>query len=357
MIRLLDRYIVRQFTGTFLSLILGLPLLFIIGDVTDNLDDYLAKGLSWGAVVLSYAYYLPQFIFWSLPIAGLVATVFTISSMTRHQEITAAKAGGVSFYRLIAPILAMAAILSLATIELGEMIPLANAKRAAVLGEETFTMGTMRNNFVFQTESGRTLSARALDSNTDQMSSIVVERDRTEQAPGTHITAVLAKWTQQNGWLLKNGYLRLLNPGEQVSTFKFDSLRIPALTETPEDLLADPKEPDEMRYGEMTRFIGTIQRAGGDVRKLRVERAQKITLPLALLVIVVFGAPLSTSSQRGGAAFGIGISLAVTMVYLMLFKVGTAVGASGTLPPLVAAWGPNVLFLVAGVFLLFRVRT
>ena len=112
-----------------------------------------------------------------------------------------------------------------------------------------------------------------------------------------------------------------------------------------------------MGYAEMSRFIETIDRSGGDTRKLRVERAQKITLPLAVLVIVLFAAPLATNSQRGGAAFGVGVSLATTLVYLMLFKVGTAIGSSGAIHPLVAAWGPNALFLAGGIYLLARVRT
>ena len=112
-----------------------------------------------------------------------------------------------------------------------------------------------------------------------------------------------------------------------------------------------------MRYQEMSRFIETVRRSGGDTRKLEVERAQKVSLPLALLVIVLFGAPLSTSSQRGGAAYGVGVSLAVTMGYLLLFKVGTAVGASGAVHPLIAAWAPNAVFLVGGIFLMARVRT
>ena len=103
--------------------------------------------------------------------------------------------------------------------------------------------------------------------------------------------------------------------------------------------------------------LKAIERSGGDIRKMRVERAQKIALPLALFVIVLFGAPLSTSSRRGGAAFGVGISLGVTLIYLLLFKVGTAIGSSGTLHPLVAAWAPNALFFVAGLVLLARVRT
>jgi lipopolysaccharide export system permease protein len=88
-----------------------------------------------------------------------------------------------------------------------------------------------------------------------------------------------------------------------------------------------------------------------------VERAQKRAIPVAALVIVLFGAPLASSAPRGGAAYGIGVSLAVTILYLMLFKVAGAAGNTGALPPQVAAWLPNVVFGLAAVVLLARVRT
>ena len=355
--KLLDRYIFRQFTLTFFMLVLGLPLLFVITDLTDHLDSYLARGVAMQKVALSYAFYLPQFVFWSMPIASLVATVFTIGNMTRHQEISAAKAGGISFFRLIVPILVLATILSVAAVGLGELIPVTNRMRAEALGERQQQVSPLRTNFVFQTQDGHILSVRRLDSESKEMVHLVLEREASPNAPAIHGTAQQARWTARSGWTMENGHLRVLEAGGAERSFSFTALRIPTLRETPEELLAEPKDPEEMRYAEIGRFIQAIERSGGDARELRVEQAQKLSLPLAILVIVLFGAPLSTSSQRGGAAYGIGISLGVTMVYLMLFKVGTAVGASGALHPLFAAWMPNVLFFVSALFLLARVRT
>ena len=88
-----------------------------------------------------------------------------------------------------------------------------------------------------------------------------------------------------------------------------------------------------------------------------MERQQKLALPLAALIIALFGAPLATSSRRGGAVYGIGVSLAVTLVYLLLFRVGRALGGAGTLDPSLAAWMPNLLFGAAAAALLARVRT
>lgn len=355
--KLLDRYVSRQFIATFTMLVLGLPMLFIVTDLTDQLDNHLARGIAVGAVALSYAYYLPQFIFWSLPIAALVATVFTIGNMTRHQEIAAAKAGGVSFYRLIVPVVVLAAILSVAAVAIGELVPTTNRMRAEVLGEQQRRASPLRTNFVFQTEGGRVLSVRRLDADQRKMMNVVLERRGTDEHPGIHQTARQATWSPGDGWVFSNGYLRVLGEEGGELSFAYEKLVLPDFHETPADLLAEPKDPEEMQYRELERFVQSVERSGGDARELRVEQAQKISLPLAIFVIVLFGAPLSTSSRRGGTAYGIGISLLTTMIYLMLFKVGQAVGSSGAVSPLVAAWTPNALFLVGALYLLKRVRT
>jgi lipopolysaccharide export system permease protein len=356
-IKLLDRYIARQFVTGFLALVLGLPLLFIITDVTDNLDKYLSRGLPLRDVALSYLFVIPQYVVWAMPIAALVATVFTIGGMTRHQEIAAAKAGGISFYRLMAPIIVLAAGLSALALVLNEFVPVANERQAELLGERNMRIGSLRTNFVFQTDGGRTLSVRRLDPTTREMTGLILEQHRSAGDASIHQTIERALWDRSTGWDLHRGVVRLVDDAGDEMAFSFSRTRIPSLTETPDELLAEPKDPDQMRYQEVSRFIRAIERSGGDARSMRVEQVQKISLPLAILVIVLFGAPLATSSNRGGTAYGVGISLAVTMVYLLLFRVGKAVGESGSLDPVLAGWLPNVIFLAAGLILLSRVRT
>jgi lipopolysaccharide export system permease protein len=355
--KLLDRYVVRQYVRTFVMLVVGIPLLFVVGDITDNIDKYMDRHVTGARLALSYVYQFPLFMQYAFPIAALVATVFTIGSMTRHQEISAAKAGGVSFYRLVAPIVLLAVALSFAAFGLGELAPVTLQKRAALVGEARETNATSRNNFVYQTEEEGVLTARRLDAVDKQMWGVVLERNASATGPGMHRLAETAGWTRAGGWVLRNGYIRTLTADGGEKMQRFDSVKVPGLHETPEELLAEPKDPTAMRYGEVKRFVQAIERSGGDANPLKVELAQKLALPCAVLIIVLFGAPLATSSQRGGAAYGIGISLGVTILYMLLFRVGKAFGSSGSVDPVLAAWAPNGLFLLAGLVLLGRTRT
>ena len=96
-----------------------------------------------------------------------------------------------------------------------------------------------------------------------------------------------------------------------------------------------------MRYRELSRFIRAKERSGEDANQWRVERALKIAIPVTCIIIALFGAPLATSTQRGGAAYGVGISLAITVVFLMLVQMTKAVGSKGLMPPDLAAWVPS----------------
>jgi lipopolysaccharide export system permease protein len=356
-VRILDRYVVSEFTRLFLLFVLAAPMLFILGDVTEHLAKYLGRGLPPGQVALSYVYQLPLFILYAFPIAALVATVFTVSGMTRHSEISAAKAGGVSFHRLVAPLPLLGVVLTLVAVGLAEVVPVTNRMRAEVL-EERSRMRTSRADFVYRARDGRVFAIRRLDMETGRISGLAIEREgREPEVPGLHVTARTASWEPDDGWTLRDGYLRLLaGPGNE-RMFEFEELRPRALRETPEQLLALPKDPDEMRYAELQEFIEIIERTGGRPLDLMVKQAQKVAIPVATLVIILFGAPLATSSRRGGAAYGVGVSLAITIFYLMLFKITGAAGATGALSPMLSAWLPNMLFAVAAVVLMFRVRT
>ncbi|GAC1458462.1 MAG: hypothetical protein PVSMB1_08360 [Gemmatimonadaceae bacterium] len=133
MVRALDRYVFIEFWKIFVTTALGFPILLNIIDLTDNLDTYMGRHLSIGRIVLSYVYWLPDSMFMVLPAAVLFATVFAIGALTRHSEITAAKASGISFYRFIAPIFAGAIIATVLGLILGELAPVANKKRNDLL--------------------------------------------------------------------------------------------------------------------------------------------------------------------------------------------------------------------------------
>jgi len=357
--RTLDRYILREWTRVFLVVMFGFPLLVIVIDLTDKLDRFLGRGLTKGKVALAYLYGMPDTMFLVLPAAVLFATVFTVGTLGRHSELTAAKASGISFHRLVSPLFLAAALTCLLGVGLSELVPIGAARKAELLGEKAIRSGA-RYNFVYRADGGWVYAIRSLEIATREMQDLILERAGTgPDYPTIVVTARRARYARSGGWTLQNGRVRyLVGPGGgHERTFDFLTLRTRQLRETPEDLLAEPKTPEEMRYAELGRYIDALARSGSDTRKLAVDRALKLAIPFTCIIIALFGAPLAVTSPRSGAAWGVAVSLATTFTFLLLMQLSRAVGGGGLLPPLVAAWLPNALAGVAAAWLLKKVQT
>ncbi|HEY4954569.1 MAG TPA: LptF/LptG family permease [Gemmatimonadaceae bacterium] len=358
LVRPLDRYVFSEFWKIFIATTFGFPLLLIIFDITDNLDKYLARKLPLTNVALSYVYSLPDYMFMILPAAVLFATVFSIGSLTRHSEITAAKASGVSFYRFIAPIFLGAVLATVAGLVLGEINPRANSHKMALLEAERFSASSERYNFAYSADAGRVYKVQALHVQARSMDGVTIERKGKGPAyPSYIVSAGSAIYDQHKGWKLTKGTMHVLTDSTHNITYRFDSLRDFRFTERPQELTVAARAPSDMEYRELGRFINAMERSGGDVDELKVERMLKIVIPVTSMVILLFGAPLATSTQRGGAAYGVGISLATTVIFVMLVQMTKAVGGHGMIPAEVAAWVPSIFFGIIGLILFARVRT
>jgi lipopolysaccharide export system permease protein len=299
---------------------------------------------------------MPLFISWSFPVAALIATVFTVNGMTRHSEMTAAKAGGISFFRALRVLPLLGIVLTGAALVLSELVPIGTRLKKEVLQEVERMPDVMRHDFVYTGPDGHVYTIRQLNMSGPTLNGITIERTAQRQ-PVLRISAREARWDSISGWTLSNGVYRRFDEEGVEHAFSFRSLRMAALTETPEQLMARPPEPEEMRYAELGRFIETLERSGGKPREMMVDRSQKIAIPVATMVIILFGAPLANSSARGGAAYGIGVSLGITVFYMVLFRVTGAAGTAGWMHPDLAAWSPNALFAVAALWLIVRVKT
>ena len=363
-LKVLDRYVSIEWVKIFVITALGFPVLTILIDLTDHVDRYLEKQLPAARVALAYLAGVPEQVFFITPAAVLFATVFSVGSLARHSEITATKASGISFHRLVLPIFVLSLAASVFAFFLGEFAPLGQEKRATLLGEREIRSQTVRYNFVYRADGGRTYTIGTLSVPDRIMTGVQIEREGAldRQAldagyPGYFLAAQTGLYTPAHGWTLKGGTLHFFLGRSREQVFGFDSLRQRAMTERPLDLLVEPKAPDQMRYAELGHYVRTVERAGGDANKLKVERALKIAIPATCFIIVLFGAPLAIAGNRGGAAYGVAVSLATTIVFLTMVQIMKAVGAGGVVPPLVAAWIPNTLFGAAGAALFAKART
>jgi lipopolysaccharide export system permease protein len=361
-LRPLDRYVFGEFWKIFLGTALGFPVLVVIIDLVDNLEKYLNRQIPRGDIALSYLYFLPESAFMVIPAAVLFATVFSVGSFTRHAEITAAKASGMSFYRMVVPIFIGAVFAFALDITLAELMPVTTRMRNELLRDTRVMDGQVRNNFAFASERGRVYKVGQLVANKGRMSTLQIERKGVGPEYPTYLVSaedVDYDSTAAAGrqWKLGRGQMNVIGDTSTSFMLQFESGHDRSFTERPQDMMRAPRSPQEMRYAELTRFIQAAERSGTDVNTLRVERMLKIAIPAACIIIALFGAPLATSNQRGGAAYGVAVSLGTTVVFLLSVQLTKGFGSKGIISPDVAAWIPGIAFGVVGLILLARVRT
>jgi len=358
-LRQLDRYVLHSWVRIFVLTALGFPLVSIMINLTDTLNRLLDRGLSMQQIAISYVYSVPENAFLVMPAAVLFATVFTVGAMGRHSELTAAKAGGQSFHRLMRPVFMAAAAASVLAFVVGELAPGATARQLELQKSKQSRPTRTRFNFVYRGDAGWVYTIRSLDVVNRQLKQLMLERQGTGLSyPGLVLTADSASYDEKRGiWRLRRGASRIIAGPARQATFNFRTMRLRALNQSPADLLAESKAPDEMRYAELGRYIDALKRSGNDANKLIVEQALKLALPATCIIIALFGAPLAVTTPRAGAAVGVAISLGTTVIFLLFIQITKAIGAGGVINPVLAAWIPNIVFLFAALVLLAKVRT
>jgi lipopolysaccharide export system permease protein len=362
LVRPLDRYVFSEFWKIFIVTGLGFPILLIVIDITEKLQTYLDRKIPIKDVALAYVYWIPDSMFMVLPAAVLFATVFSIGAFTRHSEVTAAKASGISFYRMIMPIFLGAIFACGLDLVLGEVAPITNQQRSHLLREDKEAIGSNRFNFAFAGEFGRVYKASELKTDSGRIRTLQIERKGSGPSYPTYLmTADSAQYKPGvnafGQWIMRHGELHVIGDTGANFSISFAQARDKHFTERPTDMMTKSPDPHNMRYRDITRYITATERSGGDANLSRVERALKIAVPFTCIIIALFGAPLATSTQRGGGAYGIAVSLATTMIFLLMIQLTRAIGGKGVIPPDYAAWIPGAIFALVGLVLLVRVRT
>jgi len=355
---ILDKHISRQFSTALAFSLLAFLIIFVVVDLIEHLDTFIDKEASALLVIKYYLYFTPFIILLTLPVAMLLASLFSVSSLSRHNELMAMKAVGISLYRILLPLFRLALAVSLFSLLLGEiLVPFTNQQKAHIYSHQIKGRSAqperIRRNIYLQGTGGRIYYIREYDDRKKVAKGVSIQKYK-EGWLTTRIDAQEMIW-EGGGWTLKDGLVRDFVEEEEKAT-PFERLRRPELEETPQDLLRRQKDPEEMHFFELRDYIRRIQRSGGEVQREQVDLYLKIAFPFANLIIVLFGAPLASHPRRSGAAVSFAISLFICFVYYSFLRLGQALGYKGSLSPLLAAWMGNVLFGAAGVTVLVKAK-
>jgi len=357
---IVDRYLVREYVA-FMGIGLAVAAaLFIVIDLLKTLDKYLRVKPPLMYILEHFAYRLPAALHDGLPVVMLVATIFLFLTLSRYHELTALKAAGVSLYRVAAPVLGMGLVVAIGAGLFQELaLPVLNERgdevdRVKIRGQAPRHLQTRQRLWVRSADT-RFYRVELLNPGTNDLYGVtILELDREFRLTG-RLDARRAHWTA-GGWELSEGAYREIGPEGKVQTVPFGWTALD-LKEELEDFLRIQKPVSAMSFWELRDYIVQLEAAGFQIRKYLVELYSKLSFPLVNLVMVLVAIPFALQSPRGGRLFGIGLAIVIMAGYLVVHYVALAFARADLLPPLIAAWTANVIFVGIGVSLLLRART
>jgi lipopolysaccharide export system permease protein len=355
----LSRYISREFVIVFLLAIGGFNVIYLVIDFFESVGKFLEHNASLGLAISYYLLKIPQITFQTLPLAVLLATLVTLGVLSRHSEITAMKANGISLYRITRPIFVIAFVIACVTFFGNEYLaPSAHRKSEYIMDVKVrdHDPKVLFKNFnLWYREDDAVYNFQGFDPDHNALKGITIYRLDKDFHLVQRIEAHEALW-RSGQWIFRDVTVRTFHGRESMTVEKHGHLNF-SLDITPETLKKAEKDTEEMGYGELNHYARRLQKAGYDATKYLVDLEIKLSFPFVNLIMVLIGIPFALKTGRtGGFAAGVGISLAVGFAYWILLSVARAFGHSGILPPLLAAWSPNLLFGGGGVVALLSVR-
>ncbi len=367
---LLDLYVGLLYVRVLGFCIAGMLGLFYISTFVD-LSDKLFTGTATATMLLHYFWWAsPQFTYYIIAIAVLLATVVTIGVLTKSSELIVMRACGISLYRTAVPLLVAAAIGSAALYGLEEAV-LGPANRRAsdlnrlIRGQSPRTFDALSRkwltgsdgtvyHYLSYSPSERELNGLTVLTFTSAESTSV--KRRTFAAAATAGAGPTTAADASRLWQARKGWTRTF--GSDLAISEFERFDDQVLTlEPPETFVTEAPPPAQMNFAQLRSYIIDLRAAGYDVREDEVALYRKVAFPFVTIVMTLIGVPFAVSTGRRGAVYGVGVGIVLALVYWTMISVAAAFGAGGAMPPMLAAWTPNLVFGAGAVYLLFTVRT
>ena len=360
---ILDDYVLRDFgmnlamvVAAFLMLLLVFTLFELLGDILRNQISPLVVG----EYLLNVS---PYFIYNITPLSILLAVLITLGVMQRSNEITAIKTTGISIYRIVTPLVVAAAMLAVGLFFADQFyLPHANKRQDAlrnmIKGKPAQTYLNPDRKWIFGQHSD-IYYYELFDSDRNQFGRLAIfQFDPATFQLTKRIYADRAHWEDSlRRWVCTQGWERDFR-GPAIENYRtFDVATFSAVSEPPTYFKKEVKQSSEMNYQELRRYIRDLQQSGFDVVRLRVQLEKKFAFPIITLVMAVLAIPFSLSSGRRGAITGIAVAVGIALVYWTVAGLFEAMGNISQLPPVLAAWSPDLIFALLGGYLILKVPT
>ena len=351
--KLLDKYILKKFLGTFVFVVLILVAVICVIDFTEKNDDFIKHDLSFKTIVFDYYINLiPYYANILSPITVFIATVFVTAKLASHTEIVAILSSGISFKRLLVPYLIGSVIIAVAIFGLiAYVIPNANKKRV------NFEVTYIKNPYTFDS---RNIHFKIGPDSYAYMESYnntanVGYRVTLETIENTQLKSKLTSdrmaWNEEKQvWHMDSHVLRTFN-GEQETITKGGAIDT-VINLFPKDFGSTYHLEQTFTLPELNEFIAQKKERGAeDIEIYLIEKYERYSYPFAIIILTVIGVILSARKARGGVGFQIAMGFILAFIFIIFVITSRSLAQVGDVPPMIAAWIPSIVFTGIGSLL------
>jgi lipopolysaccharide export system permease protein len=353
--KIIDKYIIKKFLGTFFYAISLLIMIVIIFDISENLDSFIKNEAPLKAVVVDYYInFIPYFINLFIYLFTFISVIFFTSKLAGNTEIIAILSSGVSFRRLLLPYLWSSIFLAILSFYLGNfLIPQTNHTRRIFKNRYMEKLAKDNDRDLhLQISPGVFVYVESYSSELQEGRKFSLEKFDGQKLLDKIMAEKIIYDTTNGTWIIKNYYERTFDSTDQKLVFG-DEKELTGLQLNPLDLYRIKDRFEEMNYFELNNVIEREKRKGSIAyKKYEIEKHKRIAGPVAIIILTFIGVALSSRKTRGGIGMHLGIGLALTFSYILLMQVSTVFATFGDLSPVAAAWIPNIIYFFIGLFLL-----
>ena len=359
-LRALDSFILGELKGPFFFGLVAFTIILVAGGLLFQMADLIIqKGVSLGIVLRLFLYYMPRLVVFTIPMSCLLAALLGFGKLSANSELVALKSSGLSFQRIVRPVVIAAFFVSIMAFFINEsVVPLSERAAANVMKYEVLKESApLFTEKVFLKEEGggginRIIYIDKIENKSKDMSNIVVE-EFDNGSLARIVSAVRGQWVNGSWWIFDGAVYEIKSDKTIGLLFKFDKQAL-NLNMSPNDISDSSSNPDQMSIPELYRAIEIKDKMGDVTRDLWMTLQLRIAVPWACLIFAILGAALGSRPQRSSSGVGLGFSVIIIFVYYVIMSFSRALGESGTMPPAAAAWNANIVFFAMGIWLCRR---
>jgi lipopolysaccharide export system permease protein len=356
---LLNKYIFKEFITLVAGVLVGLIIVYLCVEFLQKADKLIKFHATVPQVAKYFLYNVPNMITMSLPMATLIGALLSLGNLSRHNELIAMRASGVSLLRIVSPLLAGGMLVSALGFVNNEVImPIyssrANYIRSVEIEKKQQKVMFQQSKLWLRGPENSIANIELVSPNRREMIGLNIYKLNPDYTVRERIKAGSLLW-ENGAWRLKQSRTYTTS-GDAVLVRTSDN-EVFNIVDSPDDLGMIVKDSQEMNFREMWDYVKRLKTSGYTVDTYEVDLYNKLAFPLASMLMVMISIPFSVHKVRsGGAAKGIAFAVLIAFAYWTLASVGASLGHSGVIPPAIAAWFANIFFAGASVIVLFRMQ-